>query len=118
MCFLMDMMEWRERIEELDGEERQQDELQKIWTETQSRKRQCLDSLNDIFDTLAELPPPSPAASRQRHTSSDAVGVSDRDIEGDEDSAENRLLQQARKYTAQIQYWHRLETTLRERMDL
>ena len=106
MCFLMDMMEWRERIEELvssDGDattEHQQTELRRIRDETQARQQQCIENLNNVFDRLAELTPTS------------------KQEQDDETTKEETLLQEARKYTAQLQYWNRLETTLREQMDL
>jgi curved DNA-binding protein CbpA len=111
MEFLMKMMEWRERIETLalcSGEKDTHDgpcscgsydknkELKELWDETQYLQAQHEQELETLLDFSSE----------------------DDDSDGKAIILDDETLQRARKLTAKLQYWHRLETTLREEMDV
>ena len=96
MDFLMDMMEYRERIEDLvdANSNNKQDEFRTISKETRLLKEQCEESLKDLLDN-------------NKNDDNNQLLLDD-DIK----------LQEARKLTAQLQYWYRLECTLKEEMDI
>jgi hypothetical protein len=101
MDFLMDMMEWRERIESLAlctpqdgsdgpcscGSDDKNKELQDIWNETQAYQKDCEEQLKLLW-------------------------------KDGWDENDTTKIQNVRKLSAQLQYWHRLETALREEMDV
>jgi DnaJ-domain-containing protein 1 len=101
MEFLMQVMEWRERIDTLAmcskhtadgipcscGSDDKDYELKKLFQETQSLQHECEDELAALWN------------------------------KGEDDLDEEKL-QRIRTLTAQLQYWHRLETTLQEEMEL
>ena len=104
MDFLMDMMEYRERIEDLvdANSNNKQEEFRTISKETRLLKEQCEESLKDLLD----------------HNNND-------DNDNDNNTIvllllndDDNKLQEARKLTAQLQYWYRLECTLKEEMDI
>jgi DnaJ-domain-containing protein 1 len=100
MDFLLQVLEWRERIETLAmcskytadgipcscGSNDKDAELRKIWEETQTLQHHCEEELMELWN--------------RNHVMSD------------------QELQQTRTLTAQLQYWHRLGTALREEMEL
>jgi len=107
MDFLMDMMEWRERIENAVGNDdssssssnnssgdskKVQDELRTISEETQLLQTECEELLKHLFDY-----------------------DNDKDIGTILDENE---VQEGRKLTAQLQYWYRLKCILKEEMDI
>jgi hypothetical protein len=85
MEFLMEIMEWREAIEDATGA---QPKLEAIAEETKILHQHCERALEDLLD------------------------------DADANANDEALLQDARQLTAQLQYWHRLETTLKEAMDV
>ena len=102
MDFLMDMMEWRERIENVvtettddatstSSQQKKKEELRVISEETSLLQNQCKQSLERLLDL---------------NDDKNGYCVYDDDT-----------LQEARKLTAQLQYWYRLECALREEMD-
>ena len=85
MEFLMEIMEWREAIEDAVGNNQILEALQ---DETRQLHQHCIRELEDLLDTNSdELP-------------------------------DEATLEDARKLTAQLQYWHRLETTLKEAIEV
>ncbi|OEU23681.1 HscB domain-containing co-chaperone [Fragilariopsis cylindrus CCMP1102] len=105
MDFLMDMMEYRERIEDLvhANSNNKQDEFRTISKETRLLKNQCEESLKDLLDNNED--------DDNDNNNNDTIVLfllEDDDIK----------LQEARKLTAQLQYWYRLECTLKEEMDI
>jgi len=106
MDFLMDMMEWRERIENAVGNDdssssnnnssgdnkKIQDELRTISEETQLLQTECEELLKHLFDY-----------------------DNDKDIGTTLDEND---VQEGRKLTAQLQYWYRLKCILKEEMDI
>mmetsp|Transcript_5659 Transcript_5659/g.10560 ORF Transcript_5659/g.10560 Transcript_5659/m.10560 type:complete len:366 (+) Transcript_5659:53-1150(+) len=107
MDFLMDMMEWRERIETLAlcsktsddsgpcscGSHDKDKELKDIWNETQAYQRDCENELKRLWK-------------QDKGGGDGKFNIRDEDIP------------LARKLTAQLQYWHRLETALRDEIDV
>lgn len=83
MEFLMEIMEWREAIEDAGSD---QAKLEAIGTETQVLHQSCEQALADLIDGSNGM-----------------------------DSA---TLQDARQLTAQLQYWNRLERTLKEQREV
>jgi hypothetical protein len=102
MDFLLQVMEWRERIETLTkcrtdtsndkqcsfGSTDKDGELHHIWVETQGLQQNCEDELAELWN------------------------------QNDGIMTNHETLQQARTLTAQLQYWHRLRTALREEMEM
>lgn len=88
MEFLMEIMEWREAIEDAGSD---QAKLKAIVRETKALHQTCEKAMEDLLDE---------------------VGVK---IDTKIDPA---TLQDARQLTAQLQYWHRLERTLKESLEV
>ena len=107
----MDMMEYRERIEDLvdANSNNKQDEFRTISKETRLLKNQCEESLKDLLDNNDN---DGNNHNNNHHNNNNNTSVllllEDDDIK----------LQEARKLTAQLQYWYRLECTLKEEMDI
>jgi hypothetical protein len=104
MDFLMDMMEYRERIEDLvdASSNNKQDEFRTISKETKVLQNQCEESLKDLLDNNNN------DDNDNNNNNNNIVLLLDDD----------NKLQEARKLTAQLQYWYRLECTLKEEMDI
>eukprot|EP00536_Pseudo-nitzschia_multiseries_P006417 jgi/Psemu1/15171/gm1.15171_g len=100
--FLAEMMEWRERLEEatttIGDRERQQDLLRALAADTRPLRDDCEASLERILD--------------------DDDDGNDNDNNDNDFGIDDDKLQQARKLVAQLQYWNRLEETLREATDV
>lgn len=105
MDFLMNMMEWRERIENVvnndnnsssnnnsGGNRKVQDELRTISDETQLLQTECEELLKRLFD----------------HDNNKDIGT----------VLDESEVQEGRKLTAQLQYWYRLKCILKEEMDI
>ena len=90
MEFLMEIMEWRESIEDAGTD---QSKLKEIASKTQALHSECQANIEELLD-----------------------GVND-GVDGTE-TLNDATLQGARELTAQLQYWHRLETTLKEAMEV
>eukprot|EP00533_Pseudo-nitzschia_delicatissima_P006043 CAMPEP_0116105644 /NCGR_PEP_ID=MMETSP0327-20121206/15154_1 /TAXON_ID=44447 /ORGANISM="Pseudo-nitzschia delicatissima, Strain B596" /LENGTH=226 /DNA_ID=CAMNT_0003598087 /DNA_START=106 /DNA_END=786 /DNA_ORIENTATION=- len=85
MEFLMQIMEWREAIEDAVGNNQK---LEALEEETGQLHKSCIRELEELLDANSdELP-------------------------------DEATLEDARKLTAQLQYWHRLETTLKEAIEV
>jgi hypothetical protein len=109
MEFLMNIMEYRERIETLAlcskhaddgipcscGSQDKDAELRQMYDETHAMEQDC-------EATLAEL---------WRH-------FNDQRANGSSCGMSKEQLEQARTLTAQLQYWHRLEGALKEEMEV
>jgi len=96
MEFLMEIMEWREAIEDAGSD---QPKLEAIAEETRILQTKCETALKDL---LVE----------------DDVGVDvDVDVDVDGAIAKKATFSDARQLTAQLQYWHKLETTLKDAID-
>lgn len=107
MEFLMDMMEWRERVE--DATKHQQDKLKAISKETRVLQTECEESLERLLDVNVNV---------NVNVNDNVNGEGDGDEKDEEATFDEETLQEARKLTAQLQYWHRLERTLRDEMDI
>jgi DnaJ-domain-containing protein 1 len=101
MEFLMEIMEWREAIEDAttngEPQHQQQSKLEAIAEETKILHRHCEKELEDLLDEDANV---------------------DANVDANAIANDEATLQDARQLTAQLQYWHRLETTLKEAMDV
>jgi len=86
MEFLMEIMEWREAIEDASTT-KDQSKLEAIASETRLLHQACVQNLQDL-------------------------------LEASSDPIDEATLQDARQLTAQLQYWHRLETTLKEAIEV
>lgn len=108
MDFLLQVMEWRERIETLAmcsrhnipdgipcscGSLDKNMELHQIWDETQDQQHHCEEELAERWNKI--------------QSNHENIMTTD-----------NQELQQIRTLTAQLQYWHRLETALHDEMEL
>lgn len=91
MEFLMEMMEWREAIEDAGAD---QPKLVAIAKETQILHQTCETALEELLDD---------AGTSTSHADA---------------SVDEVTLQNARQLTAQLQYWHRLEQTLKDAMEV
>lgn len=94
MEFLMEIMEWREAIEDATTNgappQQQQSKLETIAEETKILHQHCEKELEDLLD----------------------------DDDANTIAKDEATLQDARQLTARLQYWHRLETTLKEATDV
>ena len=84
MEFLMEIMEWREAIEDAGSD---QAKLEAIGAETQVLQQSCEQALADLID-------------------------------GTPMESDPATVQDARQLTAQLQYWQRLEKTLKEQLEV
>ena len=84
MEFLMEMMEWREAIEDAGTD---QAELARISEQTTVLHQSCIATLEDLLDDVG-----------------DRI----------DDGVEKATLRDARRLAAELQYWHRLERTLKD----
>ncbi|KAG7362441.1 HSCB C-terminal oligomerization domain containing protein [Nitzschia inconspicua] len=117
MDFLLQIMEWRERIETLAlcskhindgipcscGSHDKNQELREMHQQTQALQRQCEDELSTIWHKGFD----------KNHNNESY----DTDHDDDDDDYD-QMLHQARTLTAQLQYWHRLDTAIREELEL
>lgn len=111
--FLMHVMEIRERIDEIssssssnNNNNNKNEELRIVWDETQKEMKQTIHDLEIAFDHVLSLSSSSSSSfDKETKTTTTTTNA-------------NEYLEQCIKLTAQLQYWHRIEMIIHEKMDV